>query len=541
MFGRIKKMFAARPAAEADGSGYEVPAAARGSMFMPQSWEMLVQTMVNIPDPDLILRKRGEHRESLGKLLYDDEIFQCVQTREDGLQNTPVRLEPTESESSRFIAGRCLTPATKRTIVGGAFRARLFGWSIQEIIWDRNVYESEGAFVPRDISERSLRYFTVRPDGTLCQNVAAGGSATDRIHRDPALQRRLDDVPGSAGSWVAMNQKTKFLLTRDRPTWDNPYGEALLSRVYWAWFFRNNSWQYLAQYLERYAVGILVGTLPPDSSMSADQLADMLLKAQQNAVAVIKGGTITSVMPNASGTDLYKSTEEMLVRRIEKVILGQTLTSGTDGGSGNRALGEVHNEIRKDKTLSDISLVTPTVQTFVDACHHLNGFAGPPPEVIFGDEVSIAKDRADRDSVLIRSGIVESFSEAYLLDNYGFRPGEIRLPEIPPPGPREKLIEVERTQPGAERFSAARPGGRGRPSPAEFSLEALAVWAARKFGDPLLKGGISRALRESETAGELMGRLSEIQEEFGSPFAEAALQTDEACMARGMKDLRVRE
>ena len=75
------------------------------------------------------------------------------------------------------------------------------------------------------------------------------------------------------------------------------------------------------------------------------------------------------------------SAETASIRRIQKVILGQTLTSGTDGGSGNRALGGVHNDVRIDKRNSDIQLVTPTVQAMVDALLVWNGYA--PGDVVF--------------------------------------------------------------------------------------------------------------------------------------------------------------
>jgi phage gp29-like protein len=37
----------------------------------------------------------------------------------------------------------------------------------------------------------------------------------------------------------------------------------------------------------------------------------------------------------------FEAFDNVLTRRIQKVVLGQTLTSGTDG-VGSRALGEVH-------------------------------------------------------------------------------------------------------------------------------------------------------------------------------------------------------
>jgi len=89
---------------------------------------------LEIPDPDKVLRKAGVHRWDLEKLAYDDEIYQAISTREEGLQTVPVRLEPTESKASKFIVERCLTPKWLRALTFGAFNALLYGYSIMEII-----------------------------------------------------------------------------------------------------------------------------------------------------------------------------------------------------------------------------------------------------------------------------------------------------------------------------------------------------------------------------------------------------------------------
>jgi hypothetical protein len=548
IFNWLKNKFAAAPKPEGPS------ATTRQALFTPQSWEVLVNKLIDMPDPDSVLRKLGMSRVQLGKLLYDDEIYQCCQTREDGLQRVPIRLEPTESQASKFILERCLNGAIRRTILSNAFKALLYGWSIQEIVWDKDVYENEKVYVPRDISGRNLDYFSVLPDGTLVQNVAFDGWSQP-IVRDPKLQERLRDYPGAGYSWVVMDTRYKFLLTRSKPSWDNPYGEALLSRLYWPWFFRNTSWQFLGQYLERYAIPILVGVIPETSDTDTEKLAEHLIKAQQDAVVVLKGGSLNAVNPNSTGHELYQNVENMLVRRIQKVVLGQTLTSGTDGGSGNRALGEVHNEVRKDKVESDVGLVQPVVQTYVNACFYLNGFLGNPPEVIFGDEVNLAQARADRDKTLVDAGIVAGFSEDYLMDNYGYRPGEIKMPEVEPMPPRTELIEVEEedeaedqnadqredspTRPPAKKVAAKFAARRESDAmPSEFLLEALALWGEMRSGNPIKASAIKKAIREANSASEMMSNLENIQESMNPKFAEALLEVNEAGMVRAHKDVR---
>lgn len=552
MTGWLDRIFAAKRAPKpAAASLTSVPA-----LWSPLSWDATIARMIELPDPDKVLRKLGHDRSELEKLLYDDEIYQCVQTREDGLQKVPIRLEPTEDEASRLIMSRCLRPETRRAIVRGAFKALLFGWSIMEIVWDEAAYKAEGVYVPKDVGERPIRNFTVRPDGTLVLNASSIGKM---VEQRPELQKRLGDWAG--GNWVVMDTDYKFLLTRSRHSWDNPYGEALLSRLYWPWFFRSSSWQFLGQYLERYAVGILVASLDKESSISADDLTEKLLKAQQDAALAIKGGTISVVNPNSSGHELYKNVEDMLVRRVQKVVLGQTLTSGTDGGSGNRALGEVHNEIRKDKTESDIGMILPTMQNYVNACFRLNGFAGEPPEVVFGDEVNLATERAQRDQILIQSGMVGGFSEAYMMDNYGFRPGEIIPYEGPPPRTEDIVVEDEGEdesgeEAGEEGEKSEKSGKDGKNeksgrmsqagggalrlaaglNSSELALEALALWSGLRAGSPMAANRVKAAIRESQTPYELVDRISSLQEDLKPKFGVETLDADETALSKGRLD-----
>jgi hypothetical protein len=517
MLEKLRNLFAARrPAAS--------PAAARPTLWRSETFDELARMILAMPETDCILLKGALRRSSLKKLLYDDEIYQAVSTRLDGLLIVPVRLEPTEGRKSRFIQERCLTPQILRAILTGAFNARLFGFSVMETIWDEDVYKAEGAFVPRDVSERNIDYFTVRPDGTLVQ-MLRGGLAAAAVSRSPELQKRIADVPGAEYSALVMDTDYKFLLTRHAPTWENPYGEALLSRLWWPWFFRQKTWSFYGQYLERYAIPMLVG-----HAVDVDKMAETLALAHQDAViAVDVNDRVESVNVNSYGHSLYDEAESMLLRRIEKLVLGQTLTSGTDGGSGNRALGQVHNAVREDKVKSDIALVHGTVQHFVDACFRLNGFAGDPPEVVFGDDVQLASDRAARDAVLMQHGIVGGFSEGYLMDNYGLRPGEFTMPQPGGPGAGDGGGGQGRR---GEVKAAAGGGGHAFNRHAhDLELEALALWAARRDSQPMDEQEILSAILESDSAMELMDRLKDLRTR--AELGRAILEADEAAFVLG--------
>jgi hypothetical protein len=118
-----------------------------------------------------------------------------------------------------------------------------------------------------------------------------------------------------------------------------------------------------------------------------------------------------------------------LVRRIQKVLLGQTLTSDSGkGGTGGKALGEVHNDVRLDKTIGDLKVVGPTVQNYVDALRLINFPSSRPVNLVYAVDRGLETARANRDVALANTGTIE-FTEQYYIREYGFQAGDFKIIE----------------------------------------------------------------------------------------------------------------
>ena len=128
-----------------------------------------------------------------------------------------------------------------------------------------------------------------------------------------------------------------------------------------------------------------------------------------------------AVTSSGSAGASFETFNNTIIRQIQKVILGQTLTSGTDG-TGSRALGEVHDNVRKDKLNADIRLVTPTFQAIVDSLCTLNGWG--EQEIVLGEKSKqLNKDQAERDVKLKDAGAV--FTNQYFIREYGLQEGDL--------------------------------------------------------------------------------------------------------------------
>lgn len=355
-----------------------------------QAISQFAKWLTKIPDLDGVLRKAGVKRHQLESLLDDDEVAQAVETRVDALLSVPFRLNPSEGPAADFLIDQMSKHI--QSIVRSAINARFYGYNVQEAIYEKDgeITNENGYRGFNRIIEKPMEWFEPRNNGEL------------RYFPDNGLH-------GMEGELV--DQEFKFFLTRNNPTYKRPLGQALFSKLYWAVYYRTNAWKFWGKDLERFGSPILVGK----TAGEVQEMVDALLAAHNSAVVGIDAeDSVEALAVNSNGGRSFEAIETAIIRRINKLVLGQTLTSGTDGGSGNRALGEVHDNVRTDKRNSDIRLVLPTVQRAVDALCKINGL--PRHEVTLADGKGLEEERAKRDKDLNEIGV--EFNEQYFQDEY---------------------------------------------------------------------------------------------------------------------------
>ena len=358
--------------------------------------EAVTQFLVNFgkqPDTDEVLRKAGIARHRLRVLLDDDEIAQAVETRIDALLATPFRIEPSDTKEAELL--NLELKEWFYEIATGSLSALLFGYSVQEAVYE---LKTEGYVGIQWIGEKPMQWFEPKNDGRL-------------IYRQDGhnAEREVDQV-------------FKFFLTRRKATYEQPYGKALLATLYWLFFFKQNGFKFWAKFLERFGTPILLGKC---KDTETEDMSKALLAAHAQSVLSIDAEDDVSVLgtSGASGTagSAFESFNNQLVRQIQKVVLGQTLTSGTDG-KGSYSLGQVHENVRMDKLKSDIRLVTPTLQAVVNALCALNGWG--EYKVMLGEKPKpLNKDQAERDAHLKNAGA--NLTPQYFQREYGLQDGDI--------------------------------------------------------------------------------------------------------------------
>ena len=342
-----------------------MPDAAMTIQWDDASYSRAVSALTAVGDPDLVLQKLGKGRHDLRVLESDDEIAAALETRREAVINTTWALDGDGAVTERI---RAWLTMELDSILSGAWSALPYGFSVLRAAWPMGrrgkfaEHPEFGIVAPVWIGEWPIERFVVTADGVL-------------------RYRRMDD-----GTLQAADPP-EFFLTRRNATWRNPYGEALLSRLYWPWFFRYNGWRFWMQFIERFGDPILTGRV-----MTPEQFVEV---AQKNGFAAVLAvgpdEAVDAVTP--SGSAEHQRLVNELDRRIQKVVLGQTLTTDV-GRSGSYAAAKVHDAVRRDKCMSDLRFLRATAQKIVDWLWRLNGGTGAAPRFSFDIGADLTQEKA---------------------------------------------------------------------------------------------------------------------------------------------------
>lgn len=442
------------------------------------AFERLTNTAFELPDADEILKKAGLTRVELRKVAADDEISAAIETRLTALQSVPWRLDPWLDDPIATEVWDMLAPHME-AIITGAFNARLYGYSVMEA-----VYVRQGSrIVIGEITEKPFEWFEPKRDGTLMYR---------QYGRAPEL----------------VDTHYKFFLTRYQPTYLQPRGQALLSTLYWPWKMRSQGWRFWAKFLERFGSPFAVG----QTRGSPEDMATALAQLVQGGVAAFGFDDVIDIKTPASAGESFDKFDTAIAKRIQKVVLGQTLTSDVQGG-GSFAAAKVQDLVRGDRKTADIRMVTRTVQQIIVALGDLNFPGAKMPEFILEDGEGLGLERAGRDGQLVRDGVL-TLTEQYILDKYDFEEGDFEIPVKQP-------VRAALAEPGSEGEEPAEEFAARKFSPDQAALEALIGSAIRKTASPIPPEVIREAINAATSADDLRERLGTIFAQFKpDDFAE---------------------
>ena len=340
-------------------------------------------------DVDEVLKRANLTRTDLLKLLYDDEISGCVARRTAAVMGNAWHIEGDNTDWLYSAVSAVYEDAVRIMM-----QALWVGSSIGELIWQDGEQKTIRAIVPRVIEQ-----FKVDNDGNLIWKSPGGGEVA--VIPEKVLR----------GS-VNVNET-------------NPYGDALLSRVYWAWFAKNYAEQFWNKFAERHASPITVIKSAVNTANRDEAQRDLAALAAAGSQAMADGvvamseqDSIEFVEANNDGAAHEKYTRHQ-IQRIQKTLLGRVLTSELETGS--RAAQETDDGFTRDIADADLTFVERGINHLVDCLLTINGMDAEGVYFVYERAQAIDKGRWERDVALLNTGKIE-LTEQYYLDNYGFEP-----------------------------------------------------------------------------------------------------------------------
>lgn len=453
------------------------------------SLDVLFGSLMAVDDPDELLRSVGIQRYQLRRLLHDDMVFTAVESRREAVLSTPWRLEGGGARGRNHVEAE-LKPVIYDAL-RAAFDAVLFGYSVAEVNYANR---ASGRVGIASIAQKPMEWFVPLPDGSWRY-----------LHPSQAA---ADGLPGVPFGKMA----PKFLIATSGRTYANPYGEALLSRVYWPWYLRAQGWQYWMRWLDRYGTPLLIGR-----SHDPEQIAKSLAGAMSGAAIGINRDDEILPVQNTGGTGHFESFDATCVGRIDKLILGRNRTSEAGSSTGSRAAVDTEDDLRTARRNADIRMCSEPMQFLVDQLWILNEFGGESPRFVMADDTGLELDRAQRDSILSEKLRVE-FTPAYIGQAYGLKPADFAIAEKQEPIVQGDAPTELEDAPKPATFSAG-----GRFSPVQQGIEdALGAVPDTQPIDPaLIRAAVFAASDADDLAVRLAALVSRESPEFQGALRDA--------------------
>lgn len=345
-----------------------------------------------LPDPDPVLRKRGDDAVVLDALAADDQVTMAMQLRKRKVTNkgdydyAPGQPEKGVSPSQKAV-DLCkgltmdLAGIKLKSIFNASLDANFYGYSVVELLWAVD----GGRLKLVGMEEKPREWFGFSEGGLFFYE---NGQKTD--------------VP-----WG------KFLVIRHEPTYKNPYGLRLLSRCLWPVAFKRGGIEWCNRFLEKYGIPWQKATAPQSYTEKQRRgLANELAAMVQDAVMVLPSGSTHEIVTvdSKGGGDAFLAFLNFWNATISKVLSCQTQSSEITGRTGTYASSQTHYEVLEDVTTADEMLVCDAMNDLAFIFTQLNAPGEYPPVFSFieaEDHMAQAELDAKRYAVGVR------FTRAY--------------------------------------------------------------------------------------------------------------------------------
>jgi phage gp29-like protein len=356
-----------------------------------------------LPNPDPILKAQGKDVTTYRDMRHDALIGSCITRRKASVQALEWGLDKGVSSSRAAKAVQAVLDALPMTdLIEQMQDCMLYGYQPMEVIWG----QAGGLYVPIEVLAKPPEWFCF--DST---NMLRFKSRSQPLFGE--------ETPGR-----------KYLLPRQSPTYQNPYGFASLSMCYWPLLFKKGGLKFWLAFTEKFGSAFSVGKLPRNATdAERATLLDSLEALIQNGVATIPDdGSIELVemAGKSASADLYEKLVAHCSSEIAIALLGQNQTTQAQA---NKASATAGLEVTKDLRDGDARVIAAAINQLIAWVCEVNFGNVAAPVFSFWDQKEQDQLQAERDKSNYDAGA--RFTNAYWMRGYGYQEGDL-APEVAP-------------------------------------------------------------------------------------------------------------
>ena len=354
-----------------------------------------------LPNPDPVLKRMGKDITVYQDLLSDAHIGGCADSRAAGVLslNWAVDQGKDPTPATDFCSDM-LKALDMNKLITEILSAPLFGYTPLEITWQLGA-DNKVRVVKVEMKPR--RWFVY--DGT--------GSLMFRSKENPMGEQ----LP-----------PRKFLQARHKAGYENPYGEAVMGRVFWPGAFKKGGFKFWAVFTEKFGMPRITGKVPRGTGPDEiNELLSQLENMVQDAIAVIPDDCSIEInTPAASigSVDVFDRFLDRCDNYCSIALLGQTLTTSV-GDKGSYAAAKTHMQVRGDIVAGDKKIVEQTIQQILNWTCELNFPGEPAPIYSMFEPEDVDMEQASRDVELGKVGV--RFKKTYFQREYGLKENDFDL------------------------------------------------------------------------------------------------------------------
>nr|WP_018652985.1 DUF935 family protein [Actinobacillus capsulatus] len=332
---------------------------------------------------DGVLRGRGNGDLSLYEnVLSDEEVKRTFTQRQDALiarewTVEPASDEPQDIQAADFIRDWVAEIGFDR-ITKLMHYGIFYGYAVAELVYRVN---ADGKYVA-DIKVRNRRRFRFTPKGEL---------------------RLLTRTNQTEGIECPAPYFWCFCTGADHD--DEPYGIGLAHWLYWLSFFKRNGVKFWLIFLEKFGMPTVLGRYGKNANETDQKrLLEAIESIQSDSGIVIPADMpIELLSEGRSGNGSYKELFDTMNEGIQRVVLGQTSSSGgTPGRLGN---DELQEKVLESIIKADSDVICESFNRGPVAWLTQMNFANARPPRVFRvfDEVEDLTQKANRDKVIFET------------------------------------------------------------------------------------------------------------------------------------------